>query len=145
MTPAIVFVIAGLLLIIGEVLIGDLSMLMLGIAALIAAGAAFAGLPLWGVIAVFAVAVALLMLLVRPPLKRRLAAGPDHRVESTPEQLAGRGAIVVEPVGADAGIVRLGGELWSARALPGGAGFPEGARVTVVVIDGNTAIVDKEI
>lgn len=145
MTPALVFVIVGLLLIIGETLVGDLSMLMLGIAAILAGGAAFAGLPLAGAIAVFAVAVAVLMLLVRPPLRRRMEAGPDRRIATTPQLLAGRSAVVVEAVSGDSGIVRLDGDLWSARALAPGTGFVEGARVTVVGIDGNIAIVDKEI
>lgn len=145
MTPALVFVIVGLLLIIGETLVGDLSMLMLGIAALLAGGTAFAGLPLAGAIAVFAVAVAVLMLLVRPPLRRRMEAGPDRRIETTPQLLAGRSAVVVEAVSGDSGIVRLDGDLWSARALAPEMGFAEGARVTVVGIDGNIAIVDKEI
>lgn len=145
MTPALVFVIVGLLLIIGETLVGDLSMLMLGIAAILAGGTAFAGLPLAGAIAVFAVAVAVLMLLVRPPLRRRMEAGPDRRIETTPQLLAGRSAVVVEAVSGDSGIVRLDGDLWSARALAPEMGFAEGARVTVVGIDGNIAIVDKEI
>ncbi len=145
MTPALVFVIVGLLLIIGETLVGDLSMLMLGIAALLAGGTAFAGLPLAGAIAVFAVAVAVLMLLVRPPLRRRMEAGPDRRIETTPQLLAGRSAVVVEAVSGDSGIVRLDGDLWSARALAPELGFAEGARVTVVGIDGNIAIIDKEI
>lgn len=145
MTPALVFVIVGLLLIIGETLVGDLSMLMLGIAALLAGGTAFAGLPLAGAIAVFAVAVAVLMLLVRPPLRRRMEAGPDRRIETTPQLLTGRSAVVVEAVSGDSGIVRLDGDLWSARALAPEMGFAEGARVTVVGIDGNIAIIDKEI
>ncbi|WP_295626285.1 NfeD family protein [uncultured Corynebacterium sp.] len=136
----------GILLVFLEFLIGDLSMLMVAGGALAAAGVSLTDTPLWVDVIVFAVTTIGLMGLVRPALRRKMFRNDDsERVESNPRQLAGRSAAVEEAVTADSGMVRLGGELWSARALVAGTEFTPGDRVTVVSIDGNTAVVDKEV
>jgi membrane protein implicated in regulation of membrane protease activity len=48
---------------------------------------------------------------------------------------------VVERVDADGGCVKIGGELWTARAYDVDASFEPGARVEVMKIDGATALV----
>ena len=83
---------------------------------------------------------------VRPVLRRKMAQNDrSNEVESNPRMLAGRTATVEEAVDGHSGLVRLSGELWSARALVPGTTFGQGDRVTVVSIDGNTAVVDKEV
>jgi len=95
---------------------------------------------------VFAVTSIGLIGLVRPVLRRKMFTGVDSdKVESNPRQLAGRTASVEEAVDHGSGMIRLAGELWSARALAPGVTFSPGDRVTVVSIDGNTAVVDKEV
>ena len=136
----------GILLVFLEFLIGDLSMLMVAGGALAAAGVSLADTPLWVDIAVFAVTSIGLIGLVRPMLRRKMFTLVDSdSVESNPRQLAGRTASVEEAIDGDAGMIRIAGELWTARALVPGMSFSQGDRVMVVSIDGNTAVVDKEV
>jgi membrane protein implicated in regulation of membrane protease activity len=55
--------------------------------------------------------------------------------------LANRPAVVLTEVDGVAGTVRIGGEVWSARAYDETQTIPAGARVTVFEIDGATALV----
>lgn len=143
---SIIWFALSIVLVFAEFLIGDLSMLMVAGGALAAAGVSLADTPLWVDLLVFAVTTAGLFGLVRPILRRKMTQlGDSADVESNPRMLAGRTAMVEEAVDADSGLVRLSGELWSARALMPGAKFHPGDRVTVVSIDGNTAVVDKEV
>ncbi|MFC3850861.1 NfeD family protein [Corynebacterium hansenii] len=136
----------SILLVFLELLVGDLSMLMVAGGALAAAGVSLADTPLWVDITVFAVTSVGLIGLVRPVLRRKMFAGADpDAVESNPRQLTGRTGSVEEAVDDHAGMIRVAGELWSARALVPGVRFSPGDRVTVVSIDGNTAVVDKEV
>lgn len=141
----IILILLGLALIGAEFLVGDLTLLMFGLAALLTGAVAFTGAGYVVLAAIFAVSVVILMLAVRPPLRKRIAPKTNREVECRPELLAGRHATVVEAVGPDSGLVKLAGELWSARPLMSGARFAEGDRVTVVSIDGNIAFIDKEI
>ena len=124
----------------------DLTLAMLAGGALAAAGVAALdsatplGLPFGAQVAVaLAVAVSLLWLL-RPVALRHL-----HR--STPQlrtgvaRLVGADAVVLERVGPDAGRVKLDGEVWSARSYDGASVFESGAGVSVLQIDGATALV----
>ena len=72
-------------------------------------------------------------------------AKPDKsaELESRPELLAGRHAEVIEPVSSSAGLIKVNGELWSARSLLTAQTFDAKERVTIVEISGNTAVVDK--
>lgn len=129
-----------------ELVVGELSMLMVAGGLLAAAGVSLADTPLWVDVAVFAVTTAGLFGMVRPVLRRKMAQNDrSNEVESNPRMLAGRTATVEEAVDGHSGLVRLSGELWSARALVPGTTFGQGDRVTVVSIDGNTAVVDKEV
>jgi membrane protein implicated in regulation of membrane protease activity len=60
--------------------------------------------------------------------------------------LIGQTAVVLTPVSVDGGTVRLGGELWSARA-EAGVELPieVESRVRVLRIDGATAVVEPVI
>ncbi len=126
-----------------EFFMGDLSMLMLGGGALAAAGVSLAGAPLWLDVAVFAVASVSLLLLVRPPLKRRMSSSDmDNSIESHPSILSGKNALVEENVTEHSGLIRIAGDLWTARSLSGAA-FHPGEKVVVVQISGNTAYVER--
>jgi membrane protein implicated in regulation of membrane protease activity len=70
--------------------------------------------------------------------RRRVASRPQH---SGVAALAGRAAIVVKKVDAFSGQVRIGGEVWSARAYDETQVIPAGARVAVIEIEGATALV----
>lgn len=55
--------------------------------------------------------------------------------------LVGREVLVLERITQDAGLVKLEGEHWSARAFLDGQTFEPGERVSVVEIKGATALV----
>ncbi|WP_374043692.1 NfeD family protein, partial [uncultured Corynebacterium sp.] len=64
---------ASLLLVLGELAVGDLALLMLGGGALAASGASQLGAPLWLSVVIFAVVSAALVLTVRPVLRKKMA------------------------------------------------------------------------
>ncbi|MGH3458998.1 NfeD family protein [Aeromicrobium sp.] len=131
----------AVLLAVVELMSLDLVLLMFALGALGAAVVAGFGGPLWLAILVFVVVSLGLLFLVRPPLVQRLHAGPT--LKTGHENLVGRDAVVVEPVGRESGRVRLASELWSARA-DGGETFDTGAEVHVIRIDGATAVVTRK-
>jgi membrane protein implicated in regulation of membrane protease activity len=138
---------AGVLLIAVELMSGTLVLLMLGVASLVAAGASALGVPLGADVAVFGLAATLLVLLARPPLLRRIhGSSEDGTANAGPTALLGALAEVVEPITADdAGTVRIGGALWTARALHEGAELASGDPVVVVDIRGATAVVTADV
>jgi membrane protein implicated in regulation of membrane protease activity len=132
----LIWAIAGVLLVVAEVLTGGLVLLMLGAAALGAAAASAAGVPLGGDLAVFAVLALLFVLVARPVVRRRLRV--HDPVNTGTRALLGTRGEVVETVAAGAGTVRLRGSLWSARSLHDDD-LPAGTAVVVVEISGATA------
>lgn len=136
---AVLWLIAGVLLIAAEVLSGEFVLLMLGVAAIAAAGsAAFEG-PVWVDVAVFTVVAVALVTLARPALRRRLNSGIVLRTNT--EALVGGTAVVVSTVDMRGGKVKLRGELWSARAFDENQVLEPGQEVTVMDISGATAVV----
>lgn len=141
MTPAVIWLIVGLALVLAEVLSGEFVLLMLGGGALAAAGAVALGAgPLAGVVT-FALASTVLVFAVRPALRRRLEQSIDdgrmhHRA------LEGGEAVVVSRIdGGGSGRVKIRGDLWSARAVHEDDVIEQGATVIVVEISGATAVV----
>lgn len=140
MPVALIWLLFALGLAASEVLTGDMFLLMLSGGALAAAGSNWLfGLPLWVDGAVFLVVSVLLLALVRPALRRRLTAGAG--LPEPIKALEGQHARVLEQVSHDRGQVKLDGEVWSARTLNDGDVYEPGDHVTVVHIDGATAVV----
>lgn len=143
MTPALIWLIAGLVLVAAEVVSGEFVLLMLGGAALAAGGAAALGVGVVGSAAVFAIASVVLLLGLRPALRRRL----DRTIPHSPnraEALVGGTATVVARVDGHGGRVRIGGDEWSARSFDETQVIEPGEQVTVVRISGATALVLAE-
>lgn len=136
---AVLWLVAGLLLIAAEVLSGDFVLLMLGVSALSASVPAAFGAPLWLDVLVFSVMSIALVTLARPVLQRRLHAG--GLVPTNTEALIGNTALVVSTVNASGGKVKLRGELWSARTYDETQVLEPGRAVTVMNIAGATAVV----
>lgn len=88
---------------------------------------------------VFAVVSTALVLVVRPIARRSRSELPG--ISTGVEALKGRSAVVVERVDGTRGQIKLAGEVWSARALDNGDIFEPGREVSVVEIDGATAVV----
>ncbi|MGI9001184.1 MAG: NfeD family protein [Pseudonocardia sp.] len=140
MTAVVIWLILGLVLIAAEVLSGEFVLLMLGGGALAAAGVSFLPVePAVGAIA-FAVASVLLLFAVRPMLRRRLEQSLDKSVMHH-KALEGCSALVIAQVDGHGGRIKIGGDLWSARAYDGHQVIEPGTRATVVHIEGATALV----
>lgn len=127
-----------------EALTGDMFLLMLSGGALAAAGsAALFGFPVWVDGLVFLVVSVLLVALVRPALRRRLLSGGAG--DAGIAALEGRHALVLDQVSQHSGQVKLEGEVWSARPLDEHEVYEPGDEVTVMHIDGATAVVWKSV
>lgn len=141
MPAALIWLIAALALAGAEALTGDLFLLMLGGGALAAAGSSLIFDDLWVHGAVFAVVSILLLVLVRPALRRHFQAGTG--LPDPAKALEGKSALVLDRVAQHEGQVKLDGEIWTARPLNESDVYEPGAKVTVVHIDGATAVVQK--
>jgi membrane protein implicated in regulation of membrane protease activity len=143
MAAWLVWLIAGFILISAEVLSGDLWLLMIGLGALGGAAAAGFGGNLVISAIVFAIATIALVGGLRPMLKRKMLLGQDHKTNT--QALIGVRAMTVTKVDGHQGQVKIGGEIWSARAHNPDDTIPEpGTPVVVVEISGATAIVAPE-
>ena len=103
-----------------------------------AATAALGGGVVLQVVVFVAVSVALIAV-VRPIAARHRAHRPQ--LATGVDALKGRQAVVLEPVDRAGGRIKLGGEIWSARALDAERTYEVGQAVDVVDIEGATAIV----
>jgi len=141
MPAALIWLIAALALAGAEALTGDLFLLMLGGGALAAAGSSLIFDQLWIDGAVFALVSVLLLVLVRPALRRHFQSGTG--LPEPARALEGKSALVLDRVGRHEGQVKLDGEIWTARPYNDDDVFEPGDHVTVVHIDGATAVVSK--
>lgn len=112
---------------------------LMATAALIAALLGVIGLPVGVQVIGFAAATGLGLAFVRPIVQRHLHTFPESR--DGVAGLVGKSALVLEPVDADQGLIKLVGEEWSARSLLEDVVIPTGTHVDVTRIDGATAVV----
>lgn len=118
----------------------DFTFLMVSGGALAGGVAAAAGAPFPAQVVISVAVAAMMMLLVRPIIRRRFMDTETAHGIGAPS-LVGRAAVVVEIVTELDGRIKLAGDIWSAR-VPAGARMCEpGQEVRVVSIEGATAIV----
>jgi membrane protein implicated in regulation of membrane protease activity len=142
MSAAVIWLIVALGLAGAEALTGDMFLLMLGGGALAAAGSSWLlNPPIWVDGAVFLLVSVLLLSLVRPVVRRHLT--PPHSLSTGIAALEGKRALVLDHVARDEGQVKVDGQVWTARPLNEGDEFEPGEQVTVMRIDGATAVVWK--
>lgn len=142
MSTALIWLVFALGLAGAEALTGDMFLLMLSGGALSAAATSWlTGWPIWSHGAVFLVVSVLLLVLVRPALRRRLWS--EVGSETGVVALQGKSALVLDRVELHGGQVKLNGEVWTARPLADDDVFEPGEQVTVMHIDGATAVVGK--
>ena len=98
--------------------------------------------PFWLQVVVGAVVTLLLLLTVRPPLKRFLQRGGD-RTKGLVDALIGQSATVVLDFNGKPNLAKLAnGETWTVkREDEESSGFQEGDQVVVTAINGSTATV----
>ena len=139
----LVWMIVAAVLSVVELLTFTVAAGLLAVAAVAAAVTAALGAGAAGQAAAFAAAGGVSMAAVLPAARRhrrhRRAARPAARTGVA--ALVGQSALVIEPVDAQHGRVRINGEVWSARAFTPGQVIPAGAVVDVFEIDGATAVV----
>lgn len=127
-----------------EALTGEMFLLMLGGGALSAAAtSALVDWPVWCDGVVFLAVSVLLLVVVRPALRRRLSSA--RGMETGVSALQGRSALVLDRVARQEGRVKVDGDVWTARPLDDGDVYEPGDLVTVMHIDGATAVVWKSI
>jgi membrane protein implicated in regulation of membrane protease activity len=141
MPAAVIWLIVAFGLAGAEALTGDMSLLMLSGGALATAGSTWLNAPIWADGAVFLIVSVLLLVLVRPPLRRQLT--PAQSPPTGFKALEGKNALVLDRVSRDEGQVRVDGQVWTARPLNDGDVFEPGELVTVMNINGATAVVWK--
>lgn len=141
---ALIWLVAALGLAGAEALTGDLFLLMLSGGALAASGSsALFGAPIWVDGLVFTVVSIALLVSVRPVLRRRFAAGTGMLEPA--KALEGKSALVLDTVARHEGQVKLDGEVWTARPINEDDVYQPGDHVTVMRIDGATAVVFKAV
>ena len=137
------WLVAGVLLAIAELFTGTFVLLMVAAGAFAATAAAALGAPVAVQILVFAAAAGLGLLGVRPALRRRMDDGAAEP-ETFLTGIEGAECEVLEQVDLNHGLVRVGGEMWSARAYDATQVIEPGERVHVIEVKGATALVWRE-
>jgi membrane protein implicated in regulation of membrane protease activity len=135
----IAWLIAAAALGIAEAFTLTLAFGLLAAAALVAAIVAGIGGSLLAQVLAFAIAGAVGLLIVRPIARRQMTHPTPVREGSY--ALVGKRAVVMEEVTGTEGLIKLAGEVWSARALDENHVIPAGTLVDVMEIEGATAIV----
>ena len=139
---AVFWIVLGVVLAVAEIFTTTLFLIMFGVGAFAAAGAAALGAPVALQAVIFAVVSALSVAVVRPVVRRH--ARPALETGEQPfgvEALEGATAVVLEPVDADRGMIKIDGELWTARSYDATRTYAEGERVQVIKVRGATALV----
>jgi membrane protein implicated in regulation of membrane protease activity len=132
--------IAAVLLAVGEVFTPGLFFLgPVALAAVAAAVAGLAGAALWLQGVVFVLGSFASLGLLRPVAKAHLSM--PHAIRTGAAALEGARAVVLQRVDEQGGLVRIGGEEWSARAYVPDEVFEPGSQVEVARIEGATALV----
>jgi membrane protein implicated in regulation of membrane protease activity len=136
----IVWAIVAVLLAVGEIFTPGLFFLgPIALAALAATVVAALGAGIWIQIIVFGVGSFAAVGFLRPIARKHLTMPRALRTGAA--ALEGAKAIVLQRVDGRGGLVKIGGEEWSARSYMPDEAFDVGAEVEVVQIQGATALV----
>lgn len=140
MDPWVWWLVAAVALGVIEVVTGGtLVFLMLAAGAAAAAVVSAIGAPTVATLLTFAAVSSAAVLLVRPVARSHMRMPALTRTGI--DALVGADALVLERVDRHDGRVKLGGEIWSARAYDGSSSYEPGSTVQVLRIDGATALV----
>ena len=123
----------------GEILTLTLFIGPLALAAVLAALVALGGGSVELQVAAFVAGSVASLAIVRPIARRHLRT-PAH-IRTGAAALIGEPATVLERVDRDHGLVKIGGEVWTARTYDEDHVIEPGKRVEVLKIDGATALV----
>lgn len=135
----VLWVVLAAALAIGEVLTLGFLLGLIALAAVLAGVVAALGGGVVIQLVVFIVASIASIALIRPIAQRHLRT--PARLRTGTAALVGAKGVVTERVDDLSGQVKIGGEVWSARAFLDGQVLEPGARVEVAKIEGATALV----
>jgi membrane protein implicated in regulation of membrane protease activity len=139
---AVVWIVLGVVLAVAEIFTTTLFLIMFAAGAFAAAGAAALGAPTAVQALVFAAVSALSLAVVRPVIRRHQRTALESGEQAFGvEAIEGSTALVLERVDAEHGLVKIDGELWSARPYDVTQSFVPGQRVRVIKVRGATALV----
>jgi membrane protein implicated in regulation of membrane protease activity len=133
------WMIAAGALAVGEIVTVGFFLGPVAIAAVLAAVVALAGGGVALQVVVFIVASVASLVVLRPLARRHLQT--PTRLRTGTAALVGAPAVVLQRVDVNGGQVKIGGEVWSARAFDEDEVIEPGIRATVMKIDGATALV----
>ena len=141
MALLVIWVIAAAALGVAEMLTTTLALGLIAVGALAAAlTEAVGGSPLLQVAVFVAVSLAGIVV-IRPLALRRIERRTTFRTGTA--ALVGQTGYVLADVSPQAGLIRIGGEEWSARPYDEASVIPAGSMVDVLQIKGATALVHK--
>lgn len=143
MVAALLWILLGITLVVAEVFTATFVLVMLAGGAFAAAVAAAVGAPILVQAIVFAGVSALSVWLLRPLVRRRMLSGPETTSDGV-RALEGAAGEVVEQVTASSGLVKVEGELWSARSFDATQVIEPGERIRIVEVRGATAMVWRD-
>ena len=141
----LLWIVLAVVLAVAEAFTGTLVLIMLaagGIAAAIAAGL---GANLVVQIGAFVVVSTLSLALLRPIIRKHMLptiAGADQTIGV--QAMEGAPGTVLEKVTGDSGLVKVEGELWTARVYDATQEIEPGERVRVIEVRGATAMVWRD-
>jgi membrane protein implicated in regulation of membrane protease activity len=135
----VVWLVVAAALGIAEVTTLTLALGLMALGALTAGLTAAIGLPVAIQLVAFGATSVAGLGVLRPIAARHLRQPPLLR--SGTAALVGREALALTEVSRHSGLVRIGGEEWSARPYDPGVVIPEGVDVDVLAIEGATALV----
>ena len=136
----LIWVLVALGLTIGEIVTPGLFFLgPIAVGGVAGAVVAAVGIGWLGQLIAFLAVAAASVALLRPIARRHLRM--PHAIRTGTAALEGAHAVVLERVDAKGGRVKLGGEVWSARAWDETQVLEPGLRVEVMKIEGATALV----
>jgi membrane protein implicated in regulation of membrane protease activity len=142
---AVLWIVLAVALTIGEAFTATFLIIFFAAGAFAAAGAAALGAPVLLQVIVFAIVSALSVGTIRPIITRhQRTALESGETAFGVEAIEGSQATVLEEVNADHGLVKIDGELWTARSFDGDEKYLPGERVRVIKVRGATAIVWRD-
>jgi membrane protein implicated in regulation of membrane protease activity len=142
---AVLWIVLAIVLAVAEMFTATLLLIMFSAGAFAAAGAAALGAPMLVQVLVFAIVSALSVGAIRPIIRRHQR--PAVETGDAPfglEAIEGSTAMVLEEVDSEHGLVKIDGEMWSARSFDGTETYSPGERVRVIKVRGATALVWRE-
>jgi len=139
----VIWIIAACALAAGEIMTLGFFLAPFAAGALLAAALDLVGLPAAVSVLAFIASSVVLLGLLRPIARRHVTMPP--RLRTGTDALIGSSAIVTEQIANDEsrGAVKLGGEVWSARAYEEDRIIAAGEKVQVIEIRGATALVTE--